>query len=395
MPDRHGSFRLSLLYAVVFTEIGIAMPFMPVWLASLDLDAGVIGLLLALPIATRIVATAPLMALIDRGVGARRLLVRGSLAVALTYAVMAPASGLGWPALALLTVLNAVAAAPLVPAIDYLTLAATRRDPRLSYARVRMAGSIAFLLANLAGGALLAALGGRLAVPILLTGLALVACLTARLDRTPAEPVRPPAAGPAPRLPRRLWLCIGAGAAIQASHAAIYGFGSIHWTAHGLAPTAVGALWAVGVLAEILLFAAAPRLPARWRRPVPLLALGASAAILRSIGLALVGDRLATLVPLQALHGLTFGATQLGVMAAVSALAPEGARGRAQGTLSAVNAGVSVAATLASGLIYREAGAAVFLAMMPLAATGLVLALAAGREGRGEPESRGETNPQP
>lgn len=380
MPAPPGALRLSLLYAVVFTEIGIAMPFMPVWLAALGLDAGVIGLLLALPIATRIVATAPLMALIDRGIGARRLIVAGSFGVATTYAAMAPAaSAVGWPALAFLTVLNAVAAAPLVPSIDYLTLAAARRVPRLSYARIRMAGSVAFLAANLAGGALLAALGGRLAVPILLTGLALLACLTARLDRSPAEPPRPVAAGPSPPLPRRLWLCIAAAAAIQASHAAVYGFGSIHWTAHGLGPTAVGALWATGVLAEIALFAAVPALPAAWRGPVPLLAAGGTAGIVRAVGLFLVGDRLGTLVPLQTLHGLTFGATQLGAMEAVSSLSPEGARGRAQGTLSAVNAGISVTATLASGLIYGWAGAAVFLAMAPLAAGGLVLALASVR----------------
>lgn len=380
MSAPHGSLRLSLLYAVVFTEIGIAMPFMPVWLATLGLDAGVIGLLLALPIATRIAATAPLMALIDRGLGARRLIVGGSLGIAATYAAMVPAAALGWPVLALLTVLNAVAAAPMVPAIDYLTLAATRRDPRISYSRIRMAGSIAFLAANLAGGALLAALGGRLAVPILLTGLALLASLTAGFDRSSLAPPQTVTAGPAPPLPRGLWLCIAAAGAIQASHAAIYGFGSISWTAHGIGPTAIGVLWATGVLSEIVLFALAPRLPPSWRMPVPLLLLGGGAAFLRAIGLFLVRDRLETLLPLQVLHGLTFGATQLGAMAAVSALAPEGSRGRAQGTLSAVNAGISVGATLASGLIYREAGSVVFLAMAPLAVCGIALAMAAGRD---------------
>ncbi len=69
MPRPSGPARLSLLYAVVFTEIGIAMPFMPLWLDALGLDARVIGVLLALPIATRIAATAPLMSLLDRGLG--------------------------------------------------------------------------------------------------------------------------------------------------------------------------------------------------------------------------------------------------------------------------------------------------------------------------------------
>lgn len=374
-----GPARLSLLYAVVFTEIGIAMPFMPLWLDGLGLDAGVIGVLLALPIATRIVATAPLMSLLDRGLGPRRLIMLGSLALSLTYALMPGAAGIGWPALASLIVLNAVAGAPLVPCIDYLTLAAVRRDARLVYARIRMAGSIAFLLANLVGGLMLSALGGQLAVPLLLTGLALAAGFVAWRSRSVVALPQVPSGTMRPRLPLRLWLSIGAAAAIQSSHGAIYGFGSIYWTSQGIAPAWVGSLWATGVLAEIALFAGITTLPAAWRSPVRLLALGAAAAILRAVGMYLLGDHLAALVPLQCLHGLTFGATQLGAMGAVSTFAPEGARGRAQGTLSAVNAGISVVATLASGLAYRTGGPLAFLLMAPLAACGLGLALASDR----------------
>jgi PPP family 3-phenylpropionic acid transporter len=377
-----GPARLSLLYAVVFTEIGIAMPFMPVWLDALGLDAAVIGVLLALPIATRIVATAPLMSLLDRGLGPRRLILLGSLALSLTYALMPPAAGIGWPCLAVLVVLNAVAGAPLVPCIDYLTLAAVRHDARLAYSRIRMAGSVAFLLANLAGGLLLSALGGQLAVPLLLTGLALSAALVAWRSRSVAGLPQAAEGAGRPRLPLKLWLCIGAAAAIQASHGAIYGFGSIYWTGQGIPAAWVGSLWATGVLAEIALFAGMPALPAAWRSPVRLLALGGSAAILRAVGMFVLGDRLPALVPLQCLHGLTFGATQLGAMAAVSAYAPDGARGRAQGTLSAVNAGISVVATLVSGLAYRAGGPLAFLLMAPLAAAGLGLAFASGRAAR-------------
>ena len=379
MPRPSGPARLSLLYAVVFTEIGIAMPFMPLWLDTLGLDAGLIGVLLALPIATRIAATAPLMGLLDRGLGPRRLILLGSLALSLTYALMPGAAGIGWPLLAGLIVLNAVAGAPLVPCIDYLTLAAVRRDARLTYSRIRMAGSIAFLLANLAGGVLLTALGGQLAVPLLLTGLALAAALVAWRSRAVVGLPQAAEGAARPRLPRRLWLCIGAAAAIQASHGALYGFGSIYWTEHGITAAWIGSLWATGVLAEIALFAALPALPAAWRSPVRLLSVGAAAAIVRAVGMFVLGDRLAALVPLQGLHGLTFGATQLGAMAAVSAYAPDGARGRAQGTLSAVNAGIAVVATLVSGLAYRSGGPLAFLLMAPLAAAGLGLALAARR----------------
>lgn len=375
---------LSLLYAVVFVEIGIAMPFMPVWLNALGLDAGVIGALLALPIAIRIVATAPLLGLIDRGVSARRLLCAGSLALAASYALMPAGAALGWPVLAGLVALNAVAGAPLVPSIDYLTLAAVRASPRLDYARIRMAGSVAFLAANLAGGAALGMLGERLAVPLLLTALALIAATVAGASRVEAPaPERSRAETGRPPLPRVLRLALAAAAAIQASHGAIYAFGSIHWSAHGISVSWIGALWAIGVGAEIALFAGIGRCPARWRSPFRLLGLGAGAACLRTVGMALWGDALLPVIGLQTLHGFSFGATQLGAMAAVSAFAPEGARGRAQGTSSAANALASVCATLLSGAAYRAGGGPLAFALMaPLAVLGLCLVTRAARAER-------------
>ncbi|WP_342150581.1 MFS transporter [Methylorubrum sp. SB2] len=375
--------RLGLLYAVVFVEIGVAMPFMPVWLGALGLDPGLIGLLLALPIATKIVATRPLAGLIDRGIAPRTLLAAGSLTLALTYALMPAAAGLAVVLLALLVVLNAAAQAPLVPSIDYLTLAAARRAPkRIDYARIRMFGSVSFLLANLAGGALLGWLGGQVAVPLLLTGLALIAATVALVAGERAAPrERPPErVGPPPRLPLRLWLTIAAAALIQASHAAIYAFGSLSWAAHGVSAPWIGALWAIGVAAEIALFAGLSHLPARWRSPFRLLALGGIAAVVRAVGLSAAEGDLAWLVPLQMLHALTFGATHLGAMNAVSAFAPDGARGRAQGTVGASTALVSALATLACGPVYGALGSgATFLMMAPLAVGGLCLVALARR----------------
>ena len=373
--------RLGLLYAVVFVEIGIAMPFMPVWLGALGLDAGLIGLLLALPIATKVIATRPLMGLIDRGVRPRTLLVAGSLTLAVSYALMPVAAAIAAALLVPLIIVNAVAQAPLVPSIDYLTLAAARRSKRIDYARIRLCGSVAFLAANLAGGALLGVLGDQVAVPLLLTGLALVATVVAASGPEAGPTVsRSAETGASPPLPRVLRLSIAAAALIQASHAAIYAFGSLDWARHGVSPPWIGALWAVGVAAEIALFAVVGRFPVRWRSPFRLLGLGAGAALLRAVGLTLADGDLALLLPLQMLHGLTFGATHLGVMAAVSGFAPEGARGRAQGTVGASTALVSAVATLACGAVYRAfGGPSTFLMMAPLALAGLVLVALAQR----------------
>jgi MFS transporter, PPP family, 3-phenylpropionic acid transporter len=46
---------------------------------------------------------------------------------------------------------------------------------------------------------------------------------------------------------------------VQASHAFYYSFGSLHWRAQGIPDGVIGALWSVGVVAEIALFAASGR----------------------------------------------------------------------------------------------------------------------------------------
>ncbi|WP_019903014.1 MFS transporter [Methylobacterium sp. 77] len=381
MPAEPKAARLSLLYAVVFVEIGIAMPFMPVWLKALGLDARIIGALLALPIAMKIIATTPLVGLIDRGVAARRLLLVGSLVVAATYALMPAGAAVGWPILALLVAVNAAAGAPLVPTIDYLTLAAVRHSKRLDYARIRMAGSVGFLIASLLGGAALSGMGERLAVPVLLTGLALVAATTIFASPVEAQvPRSPMKTGERPRLPRVLWLCIGAQATIQASHAATYAFGSIHWQANGISSSWIGLLWATGVAAEIVFFATVSRWPTRWRTPFRLIGLGAVASLVRVIGLSQFGSDLVPALFLQLLHAFSFGATQLGAMTAISAFAPDGARGRAQGMSSAVNAFASASATILCGVAYQAGGGSLAFALMaPLALSGLCLVTLSAR----------------
>jgi PPP family 3-phenylpropionic acid transporter len=181
---------------------------------------------------------------------------------------------------------------------------------------------------------------------------------------------------------------IAAGACTQASHAALYAFGSLHWRDLGFSSATVGWLWAIGVVAEIAVFAGLGRDVGRGAA-FRLILVGAGSAVFRFAALASDPGLVPTFA-LQALHGLSFAATHLGTMAAFALLAPEGARGRAQGTLSAAMALGMAAGTVASGPVYRAAGPLVFLAMVPLAAAGFVLALLAMRAYRGQPHRAGE-----
>jgi MFS transporter, PPP family, 3-phenylpropionic acid transporter len=381
--------RLSALYGACFVGIGVYMPFFPVWLESRGLDASVIGAVLALPILTRVAVTAPVMSLVDRGVGARRLLLISTIALILAYAALA----LAWHpyAIAALAVAMAAAQAPLAPLCDLVSTEAVRADPRLDYGRIRLWGSVTFLAATVSGGYIVAA-ATPAAVPVVLAGLALVTVAVVRFA-VPAVPPRradakPPAAA-AVRLPAALLLLIAAAGFIQASHAGVYAFGSLHWRERGFSEPAIGYLWAVGVVAEIILFAAAGRIVGRGSAGLGFLAVGAGTAALRFSLMALSPGLAATFL-LQALHGLSFGATHLGAMAAVSHLAPPGSRGRAQGILTtAVSLGIA-AGTVLSGLIFQTGGALVFAAMAPLAGVGLVLTVAAARVLAAQPHRAGE-----
>jgi PPP family 3-phenylpropionic acid transporter len=116
---------------------------------------------------------------------------------------------------------------------------------------------------------------------------------------------------------------------------------------------------------------------------------GGAASVLRFLVLA-TDPGLGATFAVQALHGLSFGATHLGSMAALAALAPEAARGRAQGLLGSLSALAMAAATVGSGYVYGTAGSAVFAAMVPLGLAGIALTLYALRRNRIQPQSSGE-----
>jgi PPP family 3-phenylpropionic acid transporter len=372
--------RLSALHAATFMGLGVYLPFFPVWLQSRALGPTLIGIVIAIPIVVRIALTAPLLALADRTFGARRLLLISHLGQLIGYPILAALeNGI---LIAMMVGLLAVFQAAVIPGNDLVTTEALRRFPRLHYGRIRGFGSLAFLLASVATGYLVDALGvGAVIVALALTpllGLAathLAMATSGSADRQPTEAARETATG---RLPGVLWLVMLAAALTQGSHGGLYAFGSIHWRSIGFSDTVIGYFWAVGVLAEIAVFYLLGEAVGRGSFGLGLLLAGSAAATLRFALLSLDPGLVATFA-LQALHGLSFGASHLGAMAAMAALAPEAARGRTLGVAGSLVALGSAAAAIASGEIYRASGPAVFAWMAPLGGLGFVLAIFAIR----------------
>jgi PPP family 3-phenylpropionic acid transporter len=179
---------------------------------------------------------------------------------------------------------------------------------------------------------------------------------------------------------RAFLAAIAAASLVQASHAVYYGFATINWQASGYDGGVIGALWAVGVISEIALFALSARLPATVT-PLALLLVGAAGAAVRWSVMATAPP--AILLPaLQCLHAFSFGTTHLGALAFVSRMAPPGAAATAQGYFAVALGATMAGATALAGVLYGRFGSGAYAAMAMLAVAGALCAFAAGRAQR-------------
>jgi PPP family 3-phenylpropionic acid transporter len=366
--------RLGAFYAASFLIVGIQLPFWPVWLAGRGLDPQQIGFVFAAAIWAKVIATPALGALADR-LGRRRAVMAALAATAwVGYAALWPATGF-WPLLAL-NLVAGVSQSALMPLGDSLTLAAVRRAG-LDYGRVRVWGSVSFILAAVASGWLLAlaspaALAGNEVLLLVLAASAVLflVCLAMPSDEVPRGGRSRWAALAGFAGDRRFWLFVVSAALLQASHQLYYGFGTLYWRQLGFSDTLIGLLWAEGVLAEIVLFWLSAPLVSRFG-PLGLMAIGGVAGILRWSLIGVVPG-LGGAAALQLLHAGTFGASHLGAMHFMARTVPPHAAASAQSLYAALSAGLgSGLVMLAAGWLYTTYGGYAYPFMALLSAAGL------------------------
>lgn len=355
----------SLFYASTLGLGGAYLPFFPVWLKAIGIDAAWIGVIAAVPSFTRFTVLPLVTAFAEH-----RRILRGTMVVlaAITAAGFALLGLLHQPLPILIVfALTACAWTPLTPMTDGYALKGVVRHG-LDYGPMRLWGSAAFIVGALVSGLLLRAIDStHLIWPI--AALA-VLCALASFALVPLD--APPAATqPLSRaralLRKPLFLAvIAASALIQGSHAAYYAFSSITWQAAGLGGGTIAALWSLGVVAEIVVFAVSPRFT--WS-PSSLVLVGAASGVVRWIVTA-QEPGIALLAAVQLLHGFTFGITQVGIVALMAQRVPQHLLASAQGYLAAASGAAMSLSTIVSGLLYARVGEEVYLAMALMALAG-------------------------
>lgn len=381
------ALRLSVFYGAMLLIYGIQVPYLPVWLDWRGLSPSEIGIAGAAPFFVRCALT-PLVGVFADARGNHRQLVIISAGVGVvTTLLLAIVPGV--PAIIALATLSAIAAASTGPLTETIALEGVRRAGH-DYGRMRLWGSITFIVASFVGGAVIQRYGAGAGIWLLFFAM-LATFLTAFLLPVPSPGEQPERSAKSAGIeladvkallasPLFLVFLLGA-SAVQASHAMFYTFGVLHWQSQGLSSLLVGVLWAIGVVVEVALFSYSRAVVARFGIAEVLLA-GSLGGIVRWTALAF-DPSLALLLPLQTLHALSFAATHLGAMHFLAAAVPRQASGTAQSFYATVIGISQGTATIVVSSLYPTLAGKTYIAMSVLAVIGCSAALLIARRWNG------------
>lgn len=300
-------WRLSGFYFCYFALLGGVAPFLSLYFHHLGFSAARIGELIAIPLLMRCVAPNLWGWLADRS-GRRLLIVRlGALLTALTFSAIFWRQDYLW--LALVMALHSFFWHAILPQFETITLGHLGTESA-RYSQVRLWGSVGFIVTVVLLGALLEYRGLDI-YPQAMLGIMLGIFICSL--------VVPPAPGAAARAdgihadgflrqlcrpPVLIFFCCVA--LMQLSHGPYYTFLTLHLEALGYARVLIGAMWALGVVAEIVLFLLMGHLLARFSLQ-QLLVASLLLAALRWLLLGWAADNLPLLILAQLLHAATFG----------------------------------------------------------------------------------------
>jgi PPP family 3-phenylpropionic acid transporter len=349
-------WRLSSFYLFYFAALGALVPYWGLYLKSIGFDAVAIGSLMAIPMATKFIAPYAWGWLGDH-LGHRMLIVRiGSFLTAVVFLGVFWLYGF-WElglAMALFSFFwNAV-----LPQFEVVTLRYLG-DRAQRYARIRVWGSVGFVVTVILLGMVVDRSGPAAILPLLLT-IYVAIWLSSMLVKDP-DPVAHPVTQPSILAVLKLPAVMGFFAVcflLQASHGAYYTFYSIFMEAEGYSKTLIGQLWALGVIAEVLVFLVMHRLLQRWGARKVLLA----SVLLAAVRWLLIGhfpQSLGIMLFAQTLHSATFGTFHAAAIHLVHRYFTGRHQGRGQALYASLSFGAGGAlGSLSSGYLWSSLGPA-------------------------------------
>jgi len=347
-------WRLSGFYLFYFASLGALIPYWSLYLKSLDFSITEIGQLMAILMATKIVAPNVWGWIADH-TGQRMTIVRmASLLAAVAFLGVFAGDGFWWMVL-VITVFSFFWNASL-PQFEATTMNHLGENS-YRYSGIRLWGSVGFIVSVAALGPLLGWFGTSL-LPVILAVLFVFIWLSSLSVPESAAGHLPLDQEPLRQVIRRpvVLSLLGVCFLVQASHGPYYAFFSLYLEDYGYSTAVIGQLWALGVLAEIGVFLLMPRLLPRFGAR-NLLLVAVTLTSLRWLLIAGFAASPTVMVFAQTLHAASFGLYHAVVIFMVHSLFVGVHQGRGQALYSSISFGAGGAAgSLVSGYLWSGVG---------------------------------------
>ena len=325
-------WRLSAFYFCFFGLLGALYPYWSLYLKSQGFSSADIGLLLAIPMATKIVAP-NLWGWLADYTGKRLLIIRLGALLSFLCFIGLFIDQKFW-SIALVLAGYSFFWNAILPQHEVITISFLRQRPE-TYSRIRLWGSIGFIIFVLGSGfwfdthdiQTLPIIGLILLAGIFLSSLFVPNPHHQRHEKA-AHKFRATLKQPA------VLAFLLAGLLMQFSHGIYYSFFSLYMESFGYSRSGIGMLWSVGVVAEVFLFILMHRLLLRFG--VREIMLGCLfIATLRWLLIGYGTEQLLLLVLAQIFHAFTFGAFHAAAIDCIRRLFEPANQGKAQALYSA------------------------------------------------------------
>lgn len=364
-PGNH-HWRIAGFYFFYYAFVGMFAPYWSLYLKSLQFDAVEISVLMSVQPVMRMVAPGVWGWLSDH-TGKRLFVIQlAALCGALAYlGVFFTAQFAG---LLLTLALMSFFWSASMPLVEATTLSYLGKHSA-HYGRIRSWGSVGFIVAVLGLGYAFdyIAIGWLLWVGLgIMLGILVFAYQIPQAEtaahHTDSQPIRDIVMQPP------VLALFGACFLMAVAHGPYYTFYSIYLVEHGYAKSAVGLLWALGVICEIGVFFLMPWLTRRASLP-RILAASFGCAVLRFLLIAWGVDSLPLVLAAQMLHAATFGAFHASAVALVHHFFRGRHQSKGQALFGSLTYGAGgMAGGLLSGPLWQHWGASAMYSASALAA---------------------------
>ena len=368
---------LSAFYFFFFAALGVFIPYWPPYLKSLDFSAVEIGELMAIVMASKIIAPYLLGWLSDH-FQRRLIIIQGSLLITvIAFSGVFIYQSFWWYAL-VMTVFGFFWNASL-PIFEALTMDQLKGNMS-GYSTIRLWGSIGFIISVTILPLIIMNETDIMLLPYIVLGLLILNGISSLFVKDRTNKIRTDdLSGILETIKKPVIMALLIACALQSlSHGAYYTFFSIYLEDHGYSRKFSGMMWALGVLAEVILFLIVMAKQHLFKQ-LGVYRLFSFALFITSIRwfvLALWVDNLTLLLISQLLHAASFGLFHLAAISLTHQLFPDHLKGRGQALYAGISFGLGgTLGTLLSGYTWDGMGATwTFLASALIALLGAIIA---------------------